>query len=176
MSQKLSKKGRKIFETCYSELKSNVFWYINKKINNQELAEDMTADVFMKLLRNEHVLLERTQNGVKAWLFTVARNQMIDYFRKSSRSIQKVDLEPEILEISSSHEADYLTDAINEEQLQLILDEIDNLSDSEKEVLTLRYKEDFQFKEIASIVGKNEGAVKMVTYRALKKIKKKINI
>ena len=173
---KLSNKARKIFETHYHDLSRSLFWYINKKINRKETAEDFTADVMMKLIEHEEILLERDFNGIRAWLFTVARNYIIDSFRKLSNRSKNVDLENEIFEIVTSHDEKYLDKVIQDEQYQMLLAAMESLTSEEKEVIDLRFKSDMKFAEIGEVLNKQEGAVKMIVYRALEKMKVKLKI
>lgn len=164
-------KSRKLFETYYFSFRSTIYWYVYKKVNKSELAEDITAEVFVKLAERPDVLAERDENGIKAWLYTVARNKVIDYYRQQGRSVQKVDMEEEVFEIVAKEDGHYLEDEIKNEGAQFLLAAVEGLTAIEKEIITLRFVEEMQFSEIADIVGKNEGAVKMTLYRALEKLK-----
>ncbi|GAB4157034.1 MAG: sigma-70 family RNA polymerase sigma factor [Candidatus Dojkabacteria bacterium] len=169
------KDSRKLFEKLYSLLKNDVYWYIYKKVNNQELAEDIASDVFMKLFDHPEIMHERDSNGVKAWLFTVGRNAMIDHFRKSANSTSKrQELDDEIFEIVSKEEGHYLEDEILEDEIDILTASMDILSPAEKELIHLRFREEMSFNEIAEILDKKEGAVKMMVYRALEKLKQHI--
>jgi RNA polymerase sigma-70 factor (ECF subfamily) len=169
--RELDKEATKLFEEYYFSLRKSIFWYIYKKVNNQELAEDITAEVFLKLAERQDILKDRDENGIKAWLYTVSRNRVIDYYRKLGRKTKQVQMEEEIFEIVSKEEGHYLENEIQEENNVLLLTAVDELSPIEKEIITLRFNEDMRFSEIADIVGKNEGAVKMTLYRALEKLK-----
>ncbi len=170
----MSKNTKKMFETYYLELREGVYWYVYRKLNKQEISEDITTEVFMKLLKNEEVLLKRDRNGIRAWLFTVARNQIIDMFRKNSKKDSKnVDLDEEIFEIVASKDDDYMKQVIKEEEAEMVISLVEGLEKEEKEVIHLRFYEEMKFSEIGEVLGKKEGAVKMILYRGLEKIKNK---
>lgn len=166
----MSKKTRKLFEMYYIEFRRDIFWYIYKKINKRELAEDMTADVFMKLLNNTEVIEKRDKNGVRAWLYTVSRNQVIDYYRKNSTN-SDVDVEPEVFELIACTKDSHLKEAIKDEQFEILRALLEGLDPEEQEIIHLRFRDEMKFSEIAEIMDKKEGAIKMSLYRALEKIK-----
>lgn len=170
----MRRKSQKLFEKCYFDNRKAVFFYIYRKVNKKELAEDLTADVFVKLAEHPEVLQDRDANGVKAWLFTVSRNKVIDHFRKLGRNMQQVEMEEEIFEIVTQDEPGYLESLAKDEEVQLMLAVVEGLTSEEKEIITLRFHDDLQFAEIAETLGKSEGAVKMTLYRALEKVKAKM--
>lgn len=165
---------QKMFEKYYFEFRTSIFWYIRKKVTNEETAQDITTDVFMKLLENPDILGERDGNGVRAWLYTVARNAVIDSYRKKSNQLEKTTIDEEVFELIASDSQDHLQGVIKDEKYQLILAAMEGLNPDEREIVSLRFMEEMKFNEIATIVGKDEGAVKMTLYRAMEKIKNKI--
>lgn len=165
---------KKMFEKYYFEFRTSIFWYIRKKVNNEESAQDITTDVFMKLLENPDILSNREQNGVRAWLYTVARNAVIDSYRKKSNQLEKTAIDDDVFDLIASDKEDHLQSVIKDEQYQLILAAMEGLGTDEKEIVTLRFMDEMKFNEIAKIVGKDEGAVKMMLYRSLEKIQSKI--
>lgn len=168
-----NRRGEKMFEKYYFEFRDRIYWYIRKRLNNDEQAEDMTSEVFMKLLEHPEIMEKRKENGVRAWLYTVARNSLIDSYRRKSNNVTKIrpDSDNNIFEIITAQKDTNLRDAITDERYQLALAAMESCSDEEKEIITLRFQEDMKFQEIAEIIGKEEGAVKMQLYRALDKIK-----
>lgn len=168
----MSGRSKKLFEMYYLEFRDVIYWYVYRKINKKDIAEDITADVFMKLLENEKVMQERDKNGVRAWLYTVARNQMIDMFRKGSKK-KNVDLDEEVFEIIASKDDDQIKVLMKDEESEMLVAMLDSLDPEEKEIIHLRFYEEMKYSEIGKIVNKNEGAVKMSLYRALEKVKVK---
>lgn len=169
-SKLLSGKTQSKFEKCYFDLKDQVYWYIYKKVENNVIAEDIASDVFMKLLSNPNILEERDTNGLRAWLLTVARNSVIDHYR-SSKVKKSVTVEPEIFEIFSSDDGEFLEELITNERSRTLIDAIEQLSNEEKELIYLRYRDNMPFEEIAQITGKTVGSVKMKVYRSIEKLK-----
>ncbi|MBD3329134.1 sigma-70 family RNA polymerase sigma factor [Candidatus Dojkabacteria bacterium] len=173
---KRDRKAEKKFEKYYFEYRERIYWYIRKRLNSDAQAEDMTSEVFMKLLEHPDIMKKRDSGGVRAWLYTVARNSLIDSYRKKTNNVTKIRPDPEnnIFEIITAQKDTNLRDAIHDERYQLVLAALESCSDEEKEIITLRFQEDMKYKEIGDIVGKEEGAVKMQLYRAIDKIKEMV--
>jgi len=169
------RKEEKKFEKIYFAFRKNLFWYVRKKVNSDEIAQDITADVFMKLFENKKILADRDQNGLRAWLYTVARNQVVDHYRKKSNNVEVKGLDDEIFDLVVSDRTEHLQQLIQDEKYQLIMAVIENLEPIEKEIITLRFQREMSFKEIAEIIKKDEGAIKMTLYRSIEKIKKTLN-
>lgn len=167
-------KKRKLFEQTYFENRHRIYWYLFKKVNDKELAEDLSAEVFIKLTKNSEILVDRDQGGVRAWLYTVSRNLVIDYFRKKGRLKKQISVDEDLFEIFASDEPGYLDEEIHDEITAHVKNLVESLGGIEKEIISLRFKEELGFSEIAKIVGKQEGAVKMILYRALEKLRKEM--
>ncbi len=170
-----------MFQKYYQSYKTKIYWYIYSRIKDKSLAEDLTADVFVKLWQNRDKLLkepedksiESKEKGVVAWLYTTARNTAIDHYRlKSTKSEKNID--PEVFEILSYNSGNYLNKIIRGEKNKEINKALNQLNKIEKEVLTLRYYDDLKIKEIAEVIDKKLSATKMTLYRALEKLKKEI--
>jgi RNA polymerase sigma-70 factor (ECF subfamily) len=170
-SRNKTKNKNREFEKYYVKFRKRIYWYVRKRSNSDEFAEDIAADVFVKLYENFEKVADRGENGVQAWLYAVARNTMIDEFRRKSNNSEKAGFDPELFEILCVHEDETLTKMIAEERVEKIAEALKYLSDEDQEVISMRMQEDLQFNEIAGVLGKTEGAVKMQFYRAIDKIK-----
>jgi len=169
------RKEERNFEKFYFEFRKSLFWYVRKKVGSDEVAQDITAEVFIKLFENREILKKRDESGLKAWLYTVARNQIIDFYRKKSNNVEIKGIDDDIFDLVVADRTEHLQGLIRDEKYQMIMAAMENLEGPEKEVVTLRFNDELSFKEIAQILQKEEGAVKMTLYRAIEKIKKIIN-
>src|SRR5215472_6898380 len=79
------------FEAIYREYGDAVFRYTLRSVGNRELAEDVTSEVFLELYRNRDTV---DAGKLPAWLFTVARNRLVDYWRKAAREQRYVEQAP----------------------------------------------------------------------------------
>lgn len=162
------------FKDIYQKYQKKIYWYIYRKVSKPARAEDLTADTFLKLYENWDDVSDRNEKGIVSWLYTVARNTAIDFLRKmkvrDNRPIENEEIDPATRVFEN-----FVEEAMKEERLEKINNAMSVTSELEKELITLRFEEGLKFKVIADIIGKKEGACKMMFYRSIKKIRKKIN-
>ncbi len=175
MKDKLGKRNS-IFTRIYYKHRERIYWYIRKKVASTELAEDIAAEVFMKLLENEDILLCKDAKRIQAWLYFVARNKVIDTYRKKESNVAKVrDSEDgELFDMLMVSEDGVLDDMIEREKYESVLAGLDGLDCTDREVITLRLMDDLKFSQIATVLEEEEGAVKMRYYRAIDKLKETV--
>lgn len=160
------KKKKKIFEKVFDKEIDNIFRFIFLKVDSQELAEDFTQDVFLKLWEK----IESVENP-RAFLYKVARDKIIDYYRKKERETtvaleepllkdEKINLEKEIIK---SLEMEDIQDA-----LKLLKDDYQN-------VIIWHYLNNMSIGEISQLMGRSPEAVRVLLSRALNNLKKVIN-
>lgn len=161
------------FAPLYDYYFPKIYNYIYNKVHNSQLAEDLVSETFYKALANikKFQWQDQQERSFASWLYTIARNQVIDQFRKQDPVI----LDNNKGEISSSGienspEEKVIRDVTREELLKAIR----KLSPDQQDALLLRYQEELKIKEIAAILGKNEGAVKALLFRGLKSLRKKL--
>lgn len=156
-------------EKIYEEYSKYVFSYLLSFTNDIEIAEDLMQDTFYSAVKNIHKF--RNESSLKTWLFKIAKNKWINYCRKTKK-IEELEIS-EINEkflISDSFEEDY---ECNDELLK-VYKEIHRLDEKMKEVIYLRIKCEFNFKEIGLIMGKTEEWARITFYRAKIKLKEEL--
>lgn len=155
------------FEAIYNRYLPRLTRYFTRRVGNETVAEDLTANVFLNALQGIQNGRYTPKQKFAAWLFSIARARVIDYYRErksiSFKEVEKDILEKQYREPVSKISAD-LSACIYE------------LSDFEQELLTLRFSADLEFNDIAAILNKSPGAVKMATYRALLKLRNKMEV
>lgn len=171
---------RETFGELYDQFYSQIFGYVLKSVANIETAQDITSEVFFKALKNLGQYQSRDNVPFSSWLYRIAINQINDHLRSKNRKHTVVSLEKvsetdyTISTSSSSVEAEVLQaeEELRRQQDFLTLHEsISKLPIKYQEVITLRYFEKKQEKEIARILGKPEGTVKSSLHRALRKLR-----
>ena len=151
----------------FKKYNDRIYRYIFIRVNfNKQIAEDIAQEVFVKVLKNKQSFDPR-KSSLKNWIFIIARNLVIDYYRK-----KKFENIPDGAQEYVSNNEDNIEDkaAFTE-----ILDKLSELTDEEKELIIFYYIEDFSIDEISELVGKKYTATKISIYRALDKLKEKIN-
>ena len=151
----------KAFVEIIRDYKDGLILYLNGFVNNILTAEELTEDVFFKLVTKKPRFNEKS--SFKTWLYTIGRNTAVDYLRRNSK--QKEVSAEEIREIEDerlSLEQFY----IKQERLLLIHRTLEKLKPEYKQVLWLVYFEDFSQKETAKIMKKSVHSVETLVYRA----------
>jgi RNA polymerase sigma-70 factor (ECF subfamily) len=164
----LAKEGDQgAFEKVYTMYYTPLFRYIILRIKDKEEAEDMTQTVFMKIW-NSIPHWDAGHTSPLAFFFTVARNTMIDHFRKNSH---KEIVSDEIVKDLRDKESYSDKDAETRELRDVLMALIDKLTLEQKEIITLFYTNDLSYREIAAITGKREDAIRQIHSRAIKKLR-----
>jgi RNA polymerase sigma-70 factor (ECF subfamily) len=155
------------FRPLYNKYFKAIFRYIFKRVGEKELTADLTQQVFLNAISN---LAKYQFRGAPfaSWLYRIASNQCMDYFRKSKRVRHVVIEETALINL-----VDELTsDQTIEEWHQRLPQILELLTESELQLIELRFFEARPFKEIAEIVELTENNAKVRTYRVLDKMKK----
>jgi len=164
------------FGEIYDENFDAIFRYIQHRVSDVALAEDLTSQTFHKALRKLGRF--RWQGvSISAWLYRIAGNEVNSYLRKLYRRKKYEGPWAEHYEPTDTNAPDReLTDAeaeVEKHGLFVALNEqIRELDTIDQSILTLRYFEHKGYSEIAEILGKREGTMRMRASRALDKLKK----
>jgi len=149
----------------YQELATAVFAYIRMRTATREEAEDILLEVVLAALEHSELLEERGIETQRAWLRSVAAHKIADHYRHGNR--QQVTLE-------QVAETLYADEAISPEQMALSREEyeqvralLQRLPSLQQQVIHLRFVYDLRCTEIAEALGKKEGAVRKLLWRAL---------
>lgn len=154
------------FGKLYQKYLNRIFRFIYYLIHDYESSQDITQNTFMKAW-NSLPRFDMEKGTLQSFLFTIARNTVIDFQRKK----KSVSLET-IEEIISNEDVE--KEAIRSEEKQTILKALSYLETDEKQIIALRYFEELSFSEIAEVMQIKEGALRVRIHRILKKLKLKI--
>src|SRR5215210_3579102 len=159
---------REALEQLYLLHFDRVYSYLHMSVGNRHDAEDLTTQTFLKML--EAIPRFRWRSApFSAWLFRIAHNLAMDHFRSRRRWQPEEDV-PEPAEEEPSAEAR----AMQALGRQSMLEMIDDLSPEQQQVLTLKFVFSFPNGDVATILGKTEGAIKSLQHRALVSLQKQI--
>ena len=169
---KRAKKNLEVFGELYDQYYSQIFGYVLKRVANLEIAQDITSETFFKALKK--LWQFRWKNiSISSWLYQIANNEIANYFRKNKYKSVSLDKIPELIAVHNP-EAEILEaeEELKKHQDFLVLQKkISKLPIKYQEVITLRFFEKKQIKEIAEILGKKEGTIKSLLHRGLEKLK-----
>lgn len=165
-------KKKQIFTEAHDKYLDQIYRFIYFKVGSKEEAEDLTSSAFLKVWNyfQENRIKEKT---VRALFYKIARNTVIDFYRGKNYQSGEVGLD-EAIEISD--EKKDLRKIIEiKSDLDLIEKKLKELKDEYREVIILRFTEDLSIGEIAGILEKPKGNVRVLIYRALKSLKEIVN-
>jgi RNA polymerase sigma-70 factor (ECF subfamily) len=154
-------------EDLYNVHVHRIFRYVMAKVGNATEAEDITAEIFVKMVE---ALPRYQQRDVpfQAWLFRIASNQVVDHYRRGSnrqaRSLEDLDFaDPktgpeELVEMQRS--------------LAEVFEAVKKLPEAQRRVIELRFGADRSVRETAQILNKSENNVKVLQFKAIEKLRK----
>ena len=157
---------KKAVSRLYQAYIQPIFEYIDYRVGSETIAEDLTADVFLRMVR---ALPEYRYTGAPfgAWLLRIAANRVIDFYRE-----KRVVVSDSILENFRSNDPDPYDQVAKAAERSHLREAMRNLSEDYQTVLILRFAEDLPHIEVASIMGKSIEAVRILQHRALKALAK----
>ena len=166
-----AKKDARAFGKIYDQYFEQIFSFVLRRTDDEEVSGDVTSQVFLKALQG----LNKYQfRGVpfSAWLYRIAHNEVNKYYRKQKlNKVFSFDQEQLFEFIQPEDDKNY-----DEALLEELMVELRQLPTDAMEVLELRFFEEKNFKEISYILDITESGAKMRLYRAVEKLKKRFNI
>lgn len=137
----------------------HVFNFLNKMTGDRMLSEDLTQEVFYKIMKYRTTY---ARGRFVVWMFTIARNSLNTYYRRNKGHHESLDEQDEkLLKVTNVEPEDYT-------QLQWALDQLEA---PDRELLILNRLREIKYNELAEIMNSTPGAVKTKVCRALKKLK-----
>ncbi len=151
----------------YEENFDKIYRYVVLKIGDRTEAEDMTQQVFLKAFKS--ISGYRSKGSpFSSWLFRIAHNQMVDYWRKKSKRTT-VPLEESLVGSSNSNPSSETEQKMDIENLVAATKQLTSL---QREVVSLRFAGGLSLAEVAKAMGKNEGAIKALQHSAVVSLRK----
>ncbi|WP_371497750.1 sigma-70 family RNA polymerase sigma factor [Kitasatospora sp. NBC_00374] len=152
------------FGRLYDHYADTVYRYIYYRVGSRATAEDLTSETFLRALRRIGTFTWQGRD-FGAWLVTIARNLVADHFKSS-----RFRLEVTTGEMLDSNECERSPEDSVLESLSnaALLDAVRRLNPQQQECVTLRFLQGLSVAETARIMGKNEGAIKTLQYRAVR--------
>lgn len=160
--EEILEKARQLDEVALATLVKDfypvIFRYFYYRTRTKEDAEDLASEVFTRVVGS----IKTQEGNFIAWLFQIARNLLIDYYRKKARlketSLEEVDAK---LLLDSNEDKRYTL------QIEDVKKMLNLLTDEQRETITLKLIEGYSNEEVAKIMGKSIGAIKGLQFRAL---------
>jgi RNA polymerase sigma-70 factor (ECF subfamily) len=154
------------FGQLYDRYVDTVYRFIYFRVNDRALAEDFTSETFLRALRRISTISYQGRD-IGAWFVTIARNIILDHV-KSARHRLEVTTGDTIEgdDRAPSPEAAVLDSLAS----QRLMAAVRQLGDEQRECVMLRFIQGFSVSETAQVMGKNDGAIKALQHRAVRKL------
>jgi RNA polymerase sigma-70 factor (ECF subfamily) len=151
------------FGELYERFVPPVYRFLYARLDDRQDAEDLAEEVFIRVWRS---ISSYQEQGVPfiSYLFTVARHVLIDHYRSVGRKGRQESIDGRPLQ---DHHADPSEVAIANLENQEIRRVLDKLRDDYRMVLVLRFLSELSPEEVAQVMGRSTGAVRVLQYRAL---------
>jgi RNA polymerase sigma-70 factor (ECF subfamily) len=152
------------FAQFYSENVDRVYRFVYFRVGrDHELAEDLVSEIFMKALK--HFAKYDPEQSKSAWLYTIARNHLSNYYRDRK---EEIDLE----EISFAYIGEKGGIPIEKREAELEVEKaLQHLEADDRRLVTMKHLEGYSYKDMAEILGRSADALKVATHRAVQKMK-----
>jgi len=164
----LQKGDPEAWSRVYEGYFTKIYRYIAIRVGNNTEAEDLAEQVFLKALESSSSFKWRGA-PVSAWLFRIAHNQVIDYWRRTK---SKTPLP--LGEYLPSNGVDPEEEAERNVNMREVVQAMDQLTHAQRDVIELRFAGGLSVAEVAKVLGKSEGAVKVMQHSALLALRKRL--
>ncbi|MBP6855800.1 MAG: sigma-70 family RNA polymerase sigma factor [Candidatus Pacebacteria bacterium] len=152
------------FSILYKEYITPVYRFLYIRTGNRDLAQDLTHTTFVKAWEARSTLIQ----SHRAWLISIARNTLIDYWRKK-KEIPLDDTHTQSL-LDESSSLEYQLD--KDRQRKGVYAALSQLSDEQQEIIILKFISELDNKTIARVTKKSQTAIRSLQYRALTQLRR----
>jgi RNA polymerase sigma-70 factor (ECF subfamily) len=161
------------FEALYRKYLAQVYSFALYELRNVQAAEDVTAQVFMRALTGLHGFREQAEpphSSFRVWLFQIARNTLSNEKRRTRRHpeapIQLADMMPATDDVAREVAA--------RDELARAWEAIDRLPEVGRRAVVLRFMHEMSTREIAEVLGKTDGSVRVLIHRAVRRLARQL--
>lgn len=167
LASKMKKGDRAAAAGLYDELAPKLYGFIFSRTGSREVAEDLSQEIFIKLL--DHIdSFDPRRGRFTVWFWQLARNALVDHYRKKS-AIPFSRFEEDEVETMAVGEIPDVDTLISYRKLRSV---IGMFSEEEQELFELRFAAEMSYKDIARVLGKPEGTLRVAALRLREKIYK----
>ncbi len=169
---KAQKGNEKSFVFLYDHFFDLIFRYVSFRVS-PESREDVVGDIFYKVVHNLKKYKQKPGASFKSWIYAIAHNQIIDFYRKQKELLGSDQIEENFFNKLPDKKGKKPDEHfIKKEETETIKKALKKLSPIHREILELKFLEEFSNKEISKIIGKTEGNIRIMQLRALREIRK----
>ncbi|MBN8578027.1 MAG: RNA polymerase sigma factor [Cytophagales bacterium] len=149
----------------FDRFNKRIFNFLARMTNDREVAEDLTQNVFLRLLKYRHSY--NPQMKFQAWIYQMARNAFADHYQKQKQ------LKPAVMEVEKLHEQPDLAEALEQEETEgRLIRALAQLPDDYRELLVLTRFQHLKYEEVAGFLDMTVANVKVKVHRAIGLLRK----
>jgi len=164
---KLKSRDKEAFIKVYDDNVEDINRFVYFKIGRREEANDLTSMIFLKAWNHIQNKSLEDAKTLRALLYKIARNAIIDYYRETGSKVT-VSIDDEEKPVDAIDESQDPQDKIDQEaNLELIRKQLPLLKEEYREIIIMRFINDLSLEEIADISKKSKGNVRVTLHRAL---------
>ena len=153
----------------YNKYRDKIFSYFYYNLrSDRELAEDLTSDTFLKWF--EKIDTYDDNYSFSTWIFTIARNKLIYHYRKEKKDISIDNEDSQEIEEFTKYETDFNSKIDVEFKMEEVYVALEKIPSTQKELIIMRYLNEFSTKEISQISWKKEANIRKIISRGLQKV------
>jgi len=153
------------FALLYREHVQRIYRYIYYRVRDEQLAEDLTADVFTKVIEGLPRYVDRGKPFI-AWLYRIAHARVVDHYRRQDRRPTATNVEEANLSITPDMDAQL----VKSHASQVLMKGIETLTVDQQQVIILRFIEGLPIETVAEQLGKKGNAIKALQFRAVRSL------
>jgi RNA polymerase sigma-70 factor (ECF subfamily) len=154
------------FGQLYDRYVDTVYRFIYYRVNDRALAEDFTSETFLRALRRISTISYQGRD-IGAWFVTIARNIVLDHMKSARHRLEITTADT----IEGNDREPSPEDAVLESLASArLMAAVKQLGDEQRECVMLRFIQGFSVSETATVMGKNDGAIKALQHRAVRKL------
>ena len=151
------------FGELYDEYLDKIYRFVYYRTLHKQTAEDITQETFFKAMRNMSAV--DPSKKFSSWLYKIAYNTVVDSYRAKKITV-------DINELSDlADNTDLARDIDRREVFKKVAESLEKLSDAQRDIVVMRIWDEMSYREIADVVGKDEGNCKVIFSRAIAKLR-----
>ncbi len=167
--QRAARGDRTALTTLHDRYYRAIYTYFAARLRDDDLVEDLTADVFVRMVQKIDSF-EYRNKPLLAWLYTIARHRLMDYYRKQQKEAGQMPLEERLV----SGEDDPAREAERHLAADCLRQALHYLTEEQRLVIIGKFIEMRSNIEMGRLLQKTEGAIKSLQHRALAALRRAI--
>lgn len=160
------KKDPEVFGKVYDEYVNRIYRFIYFKVSSSEEAQDISSETFLRAW--QYIQEGKPIKQLSAFLYSIARNLVIDHYRRRVLSLNAEEAETAGL---FSDKGDLKNKVETNRDFSSLLVAMKKMKEEYREIVQLKYLDELSVGEIAEILGKTKGAVRVTLHRASKTLR-----